>query len=334
MPDWARESRAREERWTMQFRVLGPLEIESDDGPVVVSGRRPRALLTALLLQPNTVVSTDRLVDALWGEDLPESPANALHQVVTRLRARLGRWADCIRTEPGGYLLASVDDSIDAEAFETTYRRARALMDADPDQAARVLDSALTLWRGPPYGEFGSGFAQVSAVRLHELRTAALEDRVELLLRRGAATDAVAEARDLVAAEPLRERPVALLMRALHTDGRTADALAAYRDHRRLLADELGLDPPAALRELEARILQDDLPAPTRPGPAAAAPPRRPALPRRPGGMVGRERELKMLLDCLAAKGRVTLVGPGGVGKTRLALEAAHRCAGEGCRAF
>ena len=154
----------------MRFRVLGPLEIETDDGPIVVSGQRPRALLTALLLQPKKVVSTDRLVDALWGEDLPESPANALQQVVTRLRARLGRWAGCVRTEPGGYLLAASDGSIDADEFELSYRRARALMDADPGQAARVLDGALALWRGPAYGEFGTGFAQVSAVRLDELR--------------------------------------------------------------------------------------------------------------------------------------------------------------------
>jgi hypothetical protein len=122
---------------------------------------------------------------------------------------------------------------------------------ADPDQAARVLDRALALWRGPPYGEFGSGFAQLAAVRLQELRTAALEDRVELLLRRGATTDAVAEARDLVAVEPLRERRVALLMRALHADGRVAEALDAYRDHCRLLAAELCLDPPAGLRDSE-----------------------------------------------------------------------------------
>ena len=257
----------------MRFRVLGPVEIESEDGPVVVSGQRLRALLTALLLQPNSVVPTDRLVEALWGQDLPESPANALHQVVTRLRARLGRWADCVRTGPGGYVLVAPDGSIDAEVFEGTYRRARSLMDAgsdraDPDQAdldqaaQRRAGQALALWRGPAYGEFASGFAQAAAVRLQELRTAALEDRVELLLRRGATTDAVADARDLVAAEPLRERPVELLMRALHADGRVAEALDAYRDHRELLADELGLDPPAGLRELEARILRDDLPAP------------------------------------------------------------------------
>jgi DNA-binding SARP family transcriptional activator len=319
----------------VRFRVLGPLEIDSADGSVIVSGQRLRALLTALLLQPNTVVSTDRLVDALWGEELPESPANALQQVVTRLRARLGRWSDCVRTGPGGYVLVAPDGAIDADEFEGSYRRARALMDADPDQAARALDSALALWRGPPFGEFGSGFAQVAAVRLEDLRNAALEDRVELLLRRGATMDAAAAARDLIAAEPLRERRVALLMRALHADGRVADALDAYRDHCVLLAEELGLDPPAGLCELQGRILRDDLPAPQRLGHArASAAPPRPGLPRRPGGMVGRERELGLLLDRLAERREVTLVGPGGVGKTRLALEAAHRFAGRGRPAF
>jgi predicted ATPase/DNA-binding SARP family transcriptional activator len=320
----------------MRFRVLGPLEIESDDGPLVVSGRRPRALLAALLLQPNSLVPTERLVDALWGENPPASAANAVQQVVARLRARLGRFAGCIRTQPGGYVLAAVDGSIDADEFETAYRRARSLMDADPERAARVLDSALALWRGPPFGEFGAGFAQAAAVRLDELRTTALEDRVELLLRRGAVTDAVAQARDLVAAEPFRERRIALLMRALHADGRVADALDAYRRHRRILAEELGLNPPAGLRELEAQMLQDDLRGTPRAGRGAgvAAPPRRPGLPRRPGDMVGRERELELLLDCLRAERQVTLVGPGGVGKTRLALEAAHRWAARGHQAF
>jgi DNA-binding SARP family transcriptional activator len=322
----------------MRFKVLGPLEIETDDGPLVVTGRRPRALLVALLLQPRVVVSTDRLVDALWGEELPDSPANALQQVVARLRARLGRWAACLGTGPGGYLLSAADDSIDAELFEREYRGARALIDVDPERAARALEGALSLWRGPAYGEFGSAFAHVAAVRLEELRLGCQEDRVDLLIRQGLTTDAVAQARDLVAAEPLRERRVALLMHALHAEGRVADALDAYRNHRSLLAEELGLDPPATLRELESRILADDLPRPPRPVPRLASPdrarPPRPDLPRRPGAMVGRERELELLLDCLVSARMVTLVGPGGVGKTRLALEVAHRLAEQGRQVF
>ena len=151
-------------------------------------------------------------------------------------------------------------------------------------------------------------------------------------------TDAVAQARDLVAAEPLRERRVALLMHALHAEGRVADALEAYRNHRRLLAEELGLDPPATLRELEARILADDLPRPPRPVLRAAGRDRAAAAPGAAAAcrarMVGRERELELLLDCLATTRVVTLVGPGGVGKTRLALEVAHRLAEQGRQVF
>ena len=317
----------------MRFKVLGPLEVEGDDGPVPIVGQRPRALLTALLLQPNAVVSTERLVDALWGEDPPEAPANALQQVVTRLRARLGDGASCLvhgaRRIPGR---SSRPEALDAEQFESGYRRARQLRDADPDAAARELEGALALWRGPAYGEFATGFAQAPSVRLAELRTAASEDHVELLIRTGAATDAVAAARELVASAPLRERPVELLMRALHACGRVADALAAYRAHRELLADELGLDPPAALRELEARILQDDLPGPARAElyRATAPLPVRVVLPGRPGAIVGREDDLAIVRRCLVDRPLVTLVGPGGVGKTRLALELAHELALEG----
>ena len=195
-----------------------------------------------------------------------------------------------------------------------------------------MLESALALWRGPAYGEFAAGFAQAPSARLAELRAAAAEDHVEVLIRTGAATDAVAAARELVGAAPLRERPVELLMRGLHACGRVADALEAYRQHRQLLADELGLDPPAGLRELEARILQDDLPGPVRAEPrrAAAAPVRGGAYPRRPGAIVGREEDLAIVRRCLADQPLVSLVGPGGVGKTRLALELVHELAAEG----
>ncbi len=313
----------------MKFRVLGALEVEGDDGPVQVSGGRPRALLTALLLQPNAVVSTDRLVDAVWGEEPPEAPANALQQVVTRLRARLGSGADCLVTAPGGYRVAVGPGALDAEEFEASYRRARTIIDAEPAEAARELDAALALWRGPAYGEFSEAFAQAPAVRLAELRTAAAEDRVELLLRRGAATEAVAAASELVGEAPLRERPVELLVRSLHACGRVADALDAYRRYRELLADELGLDPPAGLRELETRILQDDLPGPARAGlyRGAAPPSTAPPLPRRPGTIIGRAEDLAIVRRCLVDKPLVSLVGPGGVGKTRLALEIAHELA-------
>jgi predicted ATPase/DNA-binding SARP family transcriptional activator len=313
----------------MLFRVLGPLEVETDSGPVALTGARPRALLTALLLQPRTVVPAHRLISALWGERLPEDATNALHQAVGRLRRQLGD--DVVTTHPAGYRLACSPAAVDAERFEADYQAARLLASQDLTGAEALLDSALGLWRGPAYGEFADGFARAPAARLEELRIAALQDRVALLLRRGD-PEAVARARDLTAQEPLRERPVELLMRALHAGGRTAEALRVYRRYRELLADEIGLDPAPGLRELEGAILRGDVSAPAPalpPGPRPPPPPRPPHrdLPWRPGRLLGRERELHLLVGCLATQRLVTLVGPGGVGKTRLALEAAHRLA-------
>ena len=312
----------------MLFRVLGPLEVEVEGAPVPVRGARPRALLTALLLEPNTVVPAHRLVEALWPRRTPDNPTNALHQVVARLRTQLGPAGDVLVTRPPGYVLRVDPSAVDAACFAAEYRTARHVRPADPARAAELLDAALARWRGPAYGEFADGFALAAAAGLEELRTAALEDRAELLLDTGFPAAAVAAARVLLARQPLRERPVELLMRALHADGRAGEALAAYREHRDLVADELGLDPAAGLRELEARILRDDVGAPRRPAPPV--PPSGPDLPWRPGPLLGRDRELDLLLGCLPTQRLVTLVGPGGVGKTRLALEAAHELAGTG----
>ncbi|MFC5178657.1 AfsR/SARP family transcriptional regulator [Nocardioides taihuensis] len=315
----------------MWFRVLGPLEIEGDNGPLALRGVRPRALLTALLLQPGALVPSSRLVDALWGDRPPREPANALQQVVARVRARLGDAASCLETREGGYALVTHDHTVDAEVFESLCRRARSQVGSDPEQAGRTLDEALALWRGPAYGEFGEGFALVAAARLAELRTTALEDRAELFLRAGSPLEAVAAAQELVAAEPLRERPVELLMRALHAAGRVPEALAAYGLHRARLADDLGLDPSAGLRDLEIRILRDDVPdAPSAPPLPGGGGPSLAPLPWRPGSIIGRDPDLATLLALVGSSSVVTVVGPGGVGKTRLALEAAHQLRGAG----
>ncbi|HEX2072808.1 MAG TPA: BTAD domain-containing putative transcriptional regulator [Geodermatophilus sp.] len=319
----------------MMFRVLGPLEVEVGSERIALPGQRPGALLVALLLQPNTAVPTDRLVDLLWGDDPPEDPSNALHQVVRRLRARLGPAGAAVVTRGSGYALATDRSSIDAERFEAGCREARRRASTDPAAALAMLEEALTLWRGRPFGEFADGFARAPATRLEELRLAALEDRAELLLACGAATDAVAAARDLAGSEPLRPRPVEILMRALSAEDRSAEALEVYRRHRELLADELGLDPPETLRDLESRILRGEAGPPglaraDRNPPRAWRAPAPPvqSLPWRPGPILGREMELDLLLGCLRTHRLVTLVGPGGVGKTRLALEAAHVLAG------
>ena len=308
----------------MMFRVLGPVEVDGDDGPVTLPGSRPRTLLTALLLQPGSVVSSDRLVDAVWGDEPPDGASNALQQVVARLRARLGPLAPLLRTAPGGgYSLSVPDGALDAELFEALTRESRTRADRDARQAAELLDRALALWRGTAYAELADGYAQPASVRLDELRTTALEDRAALHLAVGEYAEAVAASRRLLALDPLRERPVDVLMRALHADGRTPEALAVFREHRTRLADELGLDPSTDLRALESRILRGDLvPAPA-PGPAASAADL-PTLPWRTADLLGREDDVRLLRDCLPERRLVTLVGPGGVGKTRLALEVAH----------
>ena len=321
----------------MMFRVLGPLEVETDGGLIPLPGQRPRALLTALLLEPNSIVPTYRLVEALWSDKPPDAPCNALQQVIARLRTRLGPVGTAIVTRPPGYVLVADPASIDAQRFESDYRAARSVWSTDPARAGALLDDALRLWRGPAYGAFADGFAAAAAARLEELRVSALEDRAALFVRAGAATDAIATAREVMAREPLRQRPLELLMRALHADGRTGEALEAFREYRELLADELGLDPGPELRDLETQILKNDA------GTARAQrPPTMPIAPAAPVGVgapsnlpaqltsfVGRESQVAEVTALLATARLLTITGPGGAGKTRLALEAAGAVAGD-----
>lgn len=321
----------------MMFRVLGPLEVETDDGRIPLAGRRPRALLTALLLEPNSVVPVYRLVEALWGEEPPDTPGNALQQVVARLRARLGAAGTVIVTRPPGYVLVADPASVDAQRFESEYRAARRLWSTDAARAGALLDGALRLWRGPALGEFADGFAGAAAARLEELRVSALEDRAALFVQSGAATDAIATAREVMAREPLRERPVELLMRALHADGRAGEALEVFRQYRELLVDELGLDPGLELRDLETQILQNEpgtaraqrpVAAPTEP---AAQPGFGPPsnLPAPVTSFVGRGSEVAEVAALLETTRLLTITGPGGTGKTRLALEVGAAVAGD-----
>jgi predicted ATPase/DNA-binding SARP family transcriptional activator len=318
----------------MMFRVLGPLEVETDDGPILLPGQRVRALLVALLLEPNSVVPLYRLVEALWGEEPPGAPANALQQVVARLRTRLGPVGTAIVTRPPGYVLAVDAASVDAQCFESDYRAARSVWSTDPVRAGELLDDALRWWRGPAYGEFADGFAGPAAARLEELRISALEDRAALFVQSGAATEAIAAAREVVARAPLRERPVELLMRALHIDGRAGEALEVFREYRELVAEELGLDPGPQLRDLETQILQDG-PGTARvqqPPIVLAAPAdadTRSNLPAQLTSFVGRKSEVAEVTALLATTRLLTVTGPGGAGKTRLALEVAAGLSGE-----
>ncbi|MCW3814047.1 winged helix-turn-helix domain-containing protein [Micromonospora sp. DR5-3] len=316
----------------MRFGILGATEVYAADGRrLAVGGPRLRALLVLLLLDAGRVVARERLIDGLYGGEPPAGVANALQSQVSRLRQVLP--AGPVEFHPAGYRLAVDPEDVDAHRFLRLADTGRAALGAgDPRRAAEVLREALALWRGDPLADVPEApFAAAQAARLWDRRLAATEDRIEAELRLAApgspAVGAlVAELRELVAAHPLRERLHGQLMRALHADGRRVEALTAFADLRRLLADELGTDPSAELVALHATLLRDEV-EPR----AGAAPSRLPPLPGQLSSFVGREEELRRLGKLLGEARLVTLHGPGGVGKTRLAVEAAARHGGEVC---
>ncbi|QFZ21213.1 ATP-binding protein [Saccharothrix syringae] len=288
----------------MRIGILGPLEVRADDGaPVAVGGPRPRALLVLLALNANRVVGTDSIVAAQYGDTPPADAAGAVQAHVSRLRRAVGG----VVFEGGGYRLVVDPDDVDALRFERLAADGRRLLAAGAhDRAVGVLREAVDLWRGPALVDLPHGAAR--AARLEELRLTALEDLhdAESALPGGAP---VAELRALVAAHPLRERLRGLLMRALHAAGRQAEALAEFSDVRRLLADELGADPSPELSAVHLAVLRaDQAPRPARP-------------PAQLTSFVGRAAELDRLAG-LRDRRLVTIVGPGGTGKTRLAVEA------------
>jgi YVTN family beta-propeller protein len=255
----------------MQFRLLGPLEVETDGALLPIGSRQPRALLAVLLLDANHVVSRDRLIDAVWGERPPERASNALQVYVSQLRKTLGR--DRIVTQPSGYSIRVADGELDLGRFELLVAEARG---AEPAVAVRSLQSAVALWRGPPLDDLADApFAEAERRRLQELRLAAVEQRVDADLELGRHAELVPQLESIVHEYPLRERPRAQLMLALYRSGRQAEALDVYRQGRRLLQDELGLEPGESLKQLERSILAHD-PAL---GPTSAATPPPPIAP-------------------------------------------------------
>jgi DNA-binding SARP family transcriptional activator len=254
-------------RGVLRYRVLGPLEVTGPRGPVAVSGERQRRLLALLLVNTGQVVAADVLVEALFGDRLPANPAAALHSQVARLRRVLGDGV--IASAHQGYALRVEPGALDAASFEELVADAR----RDPHDGPERLGEALGLWRGPAYGEFAELEAvRFEAVRLDELRLAVTEERFEALAAGGRATAAIGEIEAFVAAHPLRERARAALMRALYAGGRHADALRHYAAYREHLADELGLEPSAALQRLELDVLRHGLDEePRAPGRAPAA---------------------------------------------------------------
>ncbi len=295
----------------MDFRILGPLEV-CDDGRVLpLGGAKQRALLAILILHANEVVSAERLLDDLWGERQPTSGAKALHVYVSQLRKVIGD--DRVVTRAPGYMLRVDPDELDVARFERLREQAEA---AEADEARAILTDAMSLWRGAPLPEFAyESFAQAEIARLEELRTHALEQRIDADLALGAHAELVGELEALVREHPLRERLRGQLMLALYRSGRQAEALTAYQDARRALVEELGIEPGKSLRELHQTILRQD---PALELSTAAEPPR--------SIFVGREAELAELLGGLeqafAGHGRLFLLaGEPGIGKSRLADE-------------
>jgi predicted ATPase/DNA-binding SARP family transcriptional activator len=330
----------------MQFRILGPLEVLDDEGrPLALGGAKQRALLATLLLHGNEVVSVDRLIDELWGENPPDTASHILQVYVANLRkmlepARARRAAGGIlRRQPPGYLVEVGPDELDLRAFLRLAVEGRAALAAgDPSSAAHLLRSALELWRGPALADVVlevSGQGEVT--RLEERRLAVLEECLDAELNCGRHAEVVGELQALVAADPLRERLRGQLMVALYRCGRQAEALDVYRSTRKTLAEELGIDPGPVLQELERAILAQASelapPPPSRyPTRASVVPDHTQAgearhnLPAATSRLIGRAVELAGLRQVLRRDDvrLLTLTGPGGIGKTRLALAAAE----------
>lgn len=305
----------------MEFRVLGPVEVSEGGHATTPTRGKERRLLALLLAHANDVVSGDRATEALWpGRQRPAHALRSLQTHVSRLRSALGPAGERLVTRPPGYLLRVEPGELDAERFGLLVDQARRRADDEPDAALALLDRALGLWRGPPYGELrDEEFAIGEAVRLEELRLVAIEERFDVLLALGHHEELVGELEARCAEHPLRERLRGQLMVALYRSGRQPEALRAFERFRRMLAEEMGLDPSPELRSLEARILDHDPGlAPRRAQPAAPPPVVMPVT-----SFVGRAREVADVTRSLAAARLLTLTGPGGVGKTRLALEAA-----------
>ena len=301
----------------LTFAVLGPLEVRAGDQPVDVGGRLPRRLLAILIAAEGRPVSEDSLAEGLWGDRRPRNPAGTLQVYVSRLRRVLPGTA--LQRSAGGYRLLAADT--DVERFRGHLVRARAMLAGDRRaEAHEAFDAALRLWRGTSYEDLADD-ESTTAIRaaLVEQRDSAQEEGAAALLATGDHAGAVAMLELLVHAAPYRERRWQLLALALYRSGRQADALKAVRRVRTLLAEELGVGPGPELRQLEVRILAQD-PALAATGVAAATPGDRPL-----SSFIGRDADLALLDRLVGTHGLVTVVGPAGSGKTRLAVEWAGR---------
>ena len=310
------------------MKLFGEFEVVKGGVAIPIRGAKQRALLALLALNRGSPVSADRLIDQLWGDGQTAKPANALQAQIVQLRRTLG--ASSIVTSESGYALDVSAGDLDAARFEELVAEGRRLSaDGELALASAVLGDALRLRRGEPLSEFAyAGFADAERAHLNELALLATEYRVEADLRLGHHNELVGELEALCREHSLRERLWELLMLALYRAGRQAEALRSFTEIRDRLVDELGIDPGSALRELEARIIvQDPSLAVEQPAPARA-----PSMPSPPGNLPeplssfrGRNTELEQVDQAIGSSRLVTLIGPGGVGKTRLAVAAAAR---------
>lgn len=302
------------------IRVLGAVSAGPPGEESPFRSARQRALIARLVAAGGDVVSPSALIDAAWGDDLPGYPQGALQTQLSRLRAALGESLGLnVVHEPGGYRLAMNRTRVDAWHFEDLVAASRA--QTTPGQRRALLESAHRLWRGDPYHDVIARCPlETHANFLSRLRRRAAADLAEACLDDGDVVTAIERLEALVAADPLDERSVGLLMRALHLTGEDRLALDRFQDHRRALGDELGLEPSPVIQAVEHDILQQALP----PSGSQRRPPRR--SPRPPvSRLVGRQHELDVAVDLITSAHIVTLVGPGGVGKTRLALHLCER---------
>ncbi|MEV6956649.1 transcriptional regulator [Streptomyces sp. NPDC051183] len=334
----------------MRFSVLGTVRVEDEGAELPLQGAKQRALLAVLLARPGAATPAEKLIEALWASPPPSSVSQMVRWHVHKLRRTLGAEDRVVRVDCG-YRLVTAPGEVDAERFQSLYAKARVFFEAgDPRRCADALEAAERLWRGPAYGDLDLKVLREKAASLEALRLSAMELRAEADLALARTEYAIALLQRLVTGHPLREGPRALLMRALYLAGRQAEALQVYQEGRRLLADELGIDPGPELRRTEVLILSQapelrsgvqvsptalhsTAGPPGRRVPPAAAVPSCPfaappsELPRDLASLIGRAAETTALVSALADGGIGAICGPPGVGKTALAVHVAHRLA-------
>jgi DNA-binding SARP family transcriptional activator/tetratricopeptide (TPR) repeat protein len=333
----------------MDFKVLGPLEVFDGDAVVGLGGPKKRAVLAVLLVHANSVVSAGRLIDEVWGEEAPKSARRTLHSYIANLRRSLNVHGEILRGRQGGYVLEVDASSIDALRFEHNVEVARSLWETDSVGALGLLEETLVMWRGPPFGLQAGDVPslQTESTRLEELRLAAVELRIDCELAAGRRGPGIGELERLVVEHPFREGLWRRLMMALYRSGRQGDALSAYQRARRVLGEELGIEPSRNLRQLEEQILLQDpvldarsiethaptaqlVPEYDEDQPPAFLSEDSIALEPVRGVFVGRDSELarldRFLDDVLGGSGRpVFVTGEAGTGKTALVTEFAER---------